>query len=87
MFRIRKPDAAPLEQIDLIGCRERLTLFQTEGRIPYDTASEAALAAAKSYLEHPETPPEPGTVDMVPACIWPDKMMPRPDPYLAELTD
>lgn len=87
MLRIRKPDAQRMEQIDLIGCRERITLFQEEGGISFETAKEAANAAAATYLQHPEVLFDNEVIDMDGACIWPDVMMPRPDPYEAVLID
>ena len=85
--QLRSPGADRLEQIDLIGCQERITLWQMEGEIPFETAHEAALAASRRYLEVPELPGDNGSLDMSVACIWPQKMLPRPDPYTAELID
>ena len=84
---LRQPNTPRLEHIDLIGCKERITLTQAEGEIAFDVASEAAIAASERYLERPELPVDNGAVDMSSACTWPDKMLPRPDPYVAELID
>ena len=87
MFTLRAPKADRLEHIDLIGCRERITLSQSEGHLPVSTANEAAMAAAAYYLKDPELPQNKGATDLSSACVWSTKMLPRPDPFKAVLID
>ena len=87
LFKLRAPEADRLEHIDLIGCQERITLTQSEGQLPVRLADEAAMAAAAYYLKAPEVPQNNGAIDLSSACVWPTKMLPRPDPYKAVLID
>ncbi len=87
MYQLRAQSAERLEHIDLIGCRERITLTQSEGQLPISLADGAARAAAAVYLGDPELPQGNGAVDLSSACTWPTKMLPRPDPYKAVLID
>lgn len=87
MYKLRAKNTARLEHIDLIGCRERITLTQSEGQLPIPVADRAAMAAATLYLEEPELPINNGAIDLSSACTWPTKMLPRPDPYKAVLID
>ena len=87
LFKLRAPEADRLEHIDLIGCQERITLTQSEGRLPVSMADDAAMAAATYYLEQPEMPAANGMTDLSSACVWPTKMLPRPDPYKAVLIE
>ena len=87
LYKLRAPGTKRLEHIDLIGCRERVTLTQSEGELPLHIADSAAMAAATYYLQQPEMPSGPGGFDLSTACVWPTKMLPRPDPYKAVLID
>lgn len=85
--QLRTRGSQRIEHIDLIGCKDRITLTQTEGEIAFSTAKSAATAALETYLEQPELPRDNGATDLSSQCLWPHHMMPRPDPYEAVLID
>jgi len=87
MNRLRSGEKNRIEHIDLIGCRERITLTQSDGEIAFSTAKAAAISALETYLEEPEMPKDNGIIDLSSQCRWPGHMFPRPDPYKAALID
>ena len=81
-LRARRNAGRP-EHLDLIRCRSKYTLDKSEGSLSINHAEETAISLLEDYLSEPDR--LEWTQDNAPiaTCIWPQLMLPRPDPWTA----